>query len=367
LRGAKALKDINFAIVGFGGIGRTHAIGAYAANLQFSLPYLLNLKTVVSRKPVNSKLPPNVHNSLDIEEVLKDEDIHFIDICTPNDSHSSIVSKALQYGKTIYCEKPLSSSYRDALEMTKAVDHSGVKNAVALMYRYMPALRLLKEEIEAGAIGDIIDFKIKLYHKSYLDPAKKGSWRMGESSGGGALLDLGVHLIDAVHFTLGDISTVSCINRIYFNNRTEVDEISHCKFTLPQNIEGSLEVSRIFADNEEPTTYTIYGTKGSIKLKSSKPYSIEIYNYENNMTVIKSKSSKTNLLEYYPGERSSPGFHHDCHLSSLIHVANMVFNDKEDSIVPTFKDALKAQRVVEAAYISDKENRTVIVEELDQN
>lgn len=358
------MKNINFAIVGFGGIGRTHAIGAYAANMQFSLPYLLNLKSVVSRKPLSNKVPSKVPNLVDIEEVLKDDDIHFIDICTPNDSHKEIVLKALKYNKAIYCEKPLAVNYRDALEMTRVVEASGVKNAVALMYRYMPALRLLKEELEAGTIGDIIDFKIKLYHKSYLDPSKKGSWRTGEASGGGALLDLGVHLIDAVHFTLGDITTVNCITRIFFKDRTKVDEIAECKFKLTNNIEGSLEVSRIFADSEEPTTFVIYGTKGSIKLKSSKPYSIEIYDYNKNHSIVKNRSSSSNLLEYYPAERSSLGFHQDCHMASLIYFANTIYHDKNDEIIPSFKDGLKAQRVIEAAYLSARENITIAVSDV---
>ena len=358
------MNNINFAIIGFGGIARTHAIGAYAANLQLSLPYIINLKSIVSRKPLTNKIPPYGENILEINEALSDKEIDFIDICTPNDSHKEIVLKALKYGKAIYCEKPLSSNYKDAVEMTQAVEESGVKNAVALMYRYMPAFTLLKEEIQKGSIGEIIDFKIKLYHKSYLDGNKKGGWRTEATSGGGALMDLGVHLIDAVHFTLGDIDNVSCTTRVYFKDRTSVDEIAECKFQLSNNIRGSLEVSRIFADNEQHAAYVIYGTKGSIILESNKPYGIEIYSYENNMTITKTKSDKSNLLEYYPSERGSLGFHQDCHMSSIVNVANMIAHNKAPELIPTFRDGLKAQRVLEAAYISARENRIILIKDI---
>jgi predicted dehydrogenase len=180
---------INYSIIGFGGIAKTHAISTYIANLTLNLPYSVSLRNVVTRKPLNFLIPGS-ENTTSLEDVLEGSDIHFVDVCTPNDSHKNIILKALEYNKAIYCEKPLASNFKDALEITNAVNSSGVKNAVALMYRFMPAVRLIKEALEYNLIGDIIDFKIKLFHKSYLNQNKKGSWRTRVESGGGALLDL---------------------------------------------------------------------------------------------------------------------------------------------------------------------------------
>ena len=189
-------------------------------------------------------------NVTDIEEVLKNEDVHFIDICTPNDSHFDIVKSAAEYGKAIYCEKPLSASYSDAMEMAKIVKENNIINSVALVYRFMPAISLLKRELEKVTIGQIIDFKVRTYHDSYLNEKKKDTWRTGKKSGGGALPDLGVHLIDMIQFTIGEIEEVEAKTRIYFAGRTEVDEIANCDFTLKGGIRGSLEVSRIFTETE---------------------------------------------------------------------------------------------------------------------
>lgn len=352
------MSRINYSIVGFGGIAKTHAIGTYTANLQLNLPYSLNLNSIVTRKPLQFEVPGS-KNIICLEDVLNDPDIHFIDICTPNDSHKDIVIKALTYNKAIYCEKPLASNYSEALQITKAIEESGAKNATALMYRFLPAVRLIKEAIEENSIGDIIDFKIKLYHKSYLNPNRKDSWRTQSSSGGGALLDLGVHLIDIIHFTLGDIDLVDAQTRIYFNDRTNVDEIANCNFTLNNGTVGNLEVSRIFADLEEPTTFIIYGSKGSIKMSSDKPYTIEIYNYNTNCMEVRSAHNRNSILQNYPGERSSLGFHQDCHLASIVNFANELFFNKCNPITPTFRDALKAQRVIEAAYVSSKSGQQI--------
>jgi predicted dehydrogenase len=358
---AEERNNVNFAIVGFGGIGKVHAISAHASNLTLSLPYNLNLTKTLTRKSINSTY--GVKNTQDIEEVLSDPEISFIDICTPNDSHCEVVKQAIKYNKPIYCEKPLSSSYKEAMEMTEFVKESGVKNAVALIYRFVPAVRLIREELEDGSIGEIIDFKIKLYHKSYLDPNKKKAWRMSQASGGGALLDLGIHLVDIVQFTIGEIEKVKAETRIFFEDRTSVDEIASCELKLYNGIRGNLEVSRIFADSEESTTFVIYGTKGSIRMRSADPMNIEIYDFNKNITYKKSAKGNANILKYYGG--SSMGFFYDSHKAALVNFAEIVLgNNVEEGITPTFEDGLSAQRVVEASYISGREKREVSIEEL---
>jgi predicted dehydrogenase len=354
------MSKINYSIIGFGSIAKTHAIGTYIANLTLSLPYSLNLKTVVTRKSLEN-LVPGSENITSVEDTLKDPDIHFVDICTPNENHKNMVLEAIKHNKAIYCEKPLASNYRNALEITNAVEASGLRNAAALMYRFLPAVRLIKEAIEENSIGDIIDFKINLFHKSYLNINRKGSWRTQSGSGGGALLDLGVHLIDVIHFTLGDIESVKAKTKIFFENRTDVDEIGHCDFKLENGAEGSLEVSRIFADLEEATTFIIYGSKGSIKMNSHKPYTIDIYSYDRNSIEVRSAHDRKHILQNYPGERGSFGFHQDCHMVSLVNFANEIYLDQSTPITPTFRDALKAQRVVEAAYTSSSLDERVFI------
>jgi predicted dehydrogenase len=219
--------------------------------------------------------------------------------------------------------------------------------------------------VENGTIGEIIDFKTKLYHKSYLDPNKKGAWRTKASSGGGALLDLGIHLIDIIHFTLGQTEKVKCSTDIFFKDRTSVDEMANCEIYLENGVKGSLEVSRIFANSLEPTTFTVYGTKGSLKMTSQRPHVLEIYDYNKDITCIKSAKQLEKILDYYPNERNSLGFAQDCHMASIVNFSNLILRETaENSITPTFKEALDAQKVVEAAYESNKSSRWVNIEEI---
>ena len=343
------MKKINFAMIGYGGIAKTHALAVNDANIRFSLPYQLNLTHIVTREPMNIPIS-GVKNVTDIEEVLARDDVHFIDICTPNDSHFDIVKKAAQHGKAIYCEKPLSSNYNDSMEMAKIVKENNIINSVALVYRFMPALSLLKRELEKETIGQIIDFKVRTYHDSYLNEKKKDTWRTGKNSGGGALLDLGVHLIDMIQFTMGDIEKVEPKTRIYFKDRTEVDEIANCDFTLKGGVCGSLEVSRIFTEREQTDDFVVYCTKGSIKINFNNPYEIEIYNYASNSTEIKNIASGDSLLKYYADKRNSLGFFQNCHTASLINFANKIYNNSGEDFQANFEDALKCERIINQVY-----------------
>lgn len=345
------MQNINFTIAGFGGIAKTHALASFDANLRLNLPFALNLTNVVTTKQKDLKLM-NVKNSNNIDEVLVNEDVDFLSICTPNHSHIDYVKKAIQYNKPIYCEKPLSSSIEDAEEMARLVKESNTKNAVALMYRFIPAVRMLKKEIENKRIGEIIDFKICTYHKSYLSEKKSGSWRTLKTSGGGALLDLGVHLVDLVNFALGDIERASAKTKIFFKERNFVDEIAKCEFKLVNGAEGSLEVSRIFAERDCRDFMEVFGTKGSIKVNFKNPHELEIFENENNLTRIIKASSGSEEMKHYPDERSYLGFFQSAHTASLVNFANSVYEGSDVGIAATFEDALKCQRVIDMIYKS---------------
>lgn len=341
------MQTINFAIIGYGGIAKTHALAAYAANLKYELPFQLRLTHIVTRNSI-SDMPFGVINTTDIEEVLKNKDIDFIDVCTPNASHLEIVKLAASYKKAIYCEKPLSSSYKDSLHMVQHVKEYGVYNGVAFNYRFIPGVYLLKKAIENNIIGDIIDFKATMYHDSYLNPSKKGTWRTKKDNGGGALLDLGIHLIDIINYTIGQIDSVESNLQVFFKERTEVDEIAFCNLKLANSIQGRLEVSRIHALHIQPTTIEVFGSKGSLKISSNNPHNITLYQYQENKTTIYGLDSKENIPFTFLSPRESLGFFQDSHTAAIIDFCNQIYG--RPYIGASFEDGLRAQKIVQECY-----------------
>lgn len=341
------MRTIKFAIIGYGGIAKTHALGAYGANIKLDLPFRIRLTHIVTRRPIED-MPPGVINVTNIEEVLKDPNIDFIDICTPNDSHLEITKLAARYGKAVYCEKPLASSYEEGMQMLEAAQKYKIPNGVAFNYRFIPAINLLKDAIENNIVGDIIDCKATLYHDSYLNPNRKGTWRTKAENGGGALLDLGVHLIDTINHTLGEIKEMQSDLQIFFKDRTEVDEIAKCDFTLESGLQGRFEVSRVHALHNHPTTIEVFGILGSIKVSTNNPYTIELYEYEQSRTITYGQEQKANMPIHYPAIRDSLGFFQDTHMASIIDFCNQLCGNPY--VGATFQDGLKAQRLIDQAY-----------------
>ncbi|PKM96326.1 MAG: hypothetical protein CVU84_01005 [Firmicutes bacterium HGW-Firmicutes-1] len=338
------MNSINYAIIGFGGIARNHALAAYDANLRHNLPYSLNLSYIVTRKPIEISVP-GITNVTNLQTVLEDPNLDFISICTPNESHVDIVEQAIAYGKPIYCEKPLASTLLDAEKMNKLVHENNVINGVAFIYRFLPAIALLKEELEKKTIGSIIDFKIKTYHNSYLNKEKQGTWRTLKTSGGGALLDLGSHLIDLIHYTLGNIKEIQYQSRIHFKDRSEVDEITRGEILLDNGTLGSVEASRVFAEEIQTDQMILFGTTGSMKLDLTNPYIIQIHDFNTGSTLYKAVPEKHPSMRFYPKERNSLGFFQNCHTAAIIDFANKL-NGMKDTIGADFTDGLKCQEVI---------------------
>lgn len=217
------------------------------------------------------------------------------------------------------------------------------------MYRLMPAIRLLKDELEKGIIGPIINFKIRDYHNSYLSKGKIGSWRTNKLSGGGAFLDIGVHLIDIVIYILGDIKEAEFDSSIHFKDRTSVDEYTECKLTLANGTRGMIEVSRVFAEERQTAGIDIYGEKGSIKLDLYNAFSVRIHDYQTGDTWIKQVSISHPSMTFFPTKRESIGTFQDCHTASIVSFANQIAGI-EGVVGADFQDGVKCQEIMSQLY-----------------
>jgi predicted dehydrogenase len=95
----------------------------------------------------------------DWRELVADPDVLLFDNGGPNDVHAEPTIAAAQAGKHVFCEKPLGRSAEEALGMWQAADAAGVKHMCAFNYRFVPAVRLARDLIEAGEIGEIHHFR----------------------------------------------------------------------------------------------------------------------------------------------------------------------------------------------------------------
>ncbi len=124
----------------------------------------------------------------------------------PNGLHGEPTIAAAEAGKHVVCEKPLGRNAEESHEIWRRVDAAGVKHMCAFNYRFVPAIRLARELIEAGEIGEIHHFRARYLQEWITDPNFPMVWRLDAAqAGSGALGDLGAHIIDLGRYLVGEI------------------------------------------------------------------------------------------------------------------------------------------------------------------
>lgn len=330
------MKELRYAIVGFGGVAKHHALASYQAALQFGDEVCPRLVGLMNRTPKESPLP-GVPHFTDLEEMVAACKPDFLDLCLPQHLREEAIRFAAERGIPIYCEKPLAANLEQA-ELFADLARE-IPTAMAFEFRCVPAVHLMKKHLEL--IGPLFDFKAQFLHDSYLLPRAK-TWRMTAVNGGGSLLDLGVHFVDLLYFILGEPEYRSGSKGIYFTERNEVDEYGTVHMTAG-GVPGTLTTSRIHATDDRSRTITLFGEKGQLSIDLDRPYELHHYDLAERKTTVY-RASKELLAELmYPGNRDSLGDYQDAHTSSLLHFARYLYTGQEDPTIATFEDGLMAQ------------------------
>lgn len=198
--------------------------------------------------------------------LVSDPDVNAVYIATPPSSHATYAIMSMKAGKPVYIEKPLAASYLDCQRINHVSEETGVKCFVAYYRRYLPYFQKVKELVDQGAIGEVLNVQIRFaapprdldYNKQDLP------WRVQKDiAGGGYFYDLAPHQLDLLQMIFGPITRVHgfCDNRggLY---QTE-DTVSAC-FMFHNKLPGS--GSWCFSAHESAKTDRIelIGTKGQI-------------------------------------------------------------------------------------------------------
>ncbi len=210
----------------------------------------------------------------DWKEMLKDDRIQLFDNGGPNDAHAEPCIAAAQAGKHVLCEKPLARSAKEAAAMLEAVQKAGVVHMVAHNYRFVPALRLARDLISSGKLGEIYHFRAVYLQEWIMDPDFPYVWRLDKKiSGSGTLGDLGSHIIDLARFLVGEPRKVSGMAKTFIKQRpipgggtgeVSVDDAFMAMLEFESGALGTLEASRFCAGRKNHQVIEINGSKGSL-------------------------------------------------------------------------------------------------------
>src|SRR5260221_8057954 len=141
----------------------------------------------------------------DWRQLINDPDIQLFDNSGPNDAHAEPTIAAAKAGKHVFCEKPLGRSAEESKTMLDAATKAGVKHMVAFNYRFVPAIRQVRDLIQSGALGQIYHFRAMYLQEWITDPDFPMVWRLDKNvAGGGALLGFWPPIIDLARFLFGE-------------------------------------------------------------------------------------------------------------------------------------------------------------------
>src|SRR6476659_3092042 len=150
----------------------------------------------------------------DWQKLVADDRIGLFDNGGPNSLHAEPTIAAAEAGKHVVCEKPLGRDAEESFEIWRRVALTGVKHLCAFNYRFVPAVRLARELIDAGELGELRHFRGR-YLQDWGDTTEQ-VWRFDRAAAGsGALGDLAAHVVDLARYLVGEFTTVGGFVRTF--------------------------------------------------------------------------------------------------------------------------------------------------------
>lgn len=210
---SKPMREVRLGIIGCGGI----ANGKHMP----SLKHLDNVKMVafcdlIEERAQKAKEEYGTEDAkvfTDYHDLLKMDDIEVIHVLTPNISHAEISIAALEAGKHVMCEKPMAASYKDAQAMVDAAHRTGKKLTIGYQTRSTPAFQYAKKLIQDGEVGDVYYVKAPAVRRR--GAPLWGVFLDKEKQGGGPMIDIGTHSIDAALYLIGNYDVESVTGSVY--------------------------------------------------------------------------------------------------------------------------------------------------------
>jgi predicted dehydrogenase len=212
----------------------------------------------------------------DWRKLVEDERIGLFDNGGPNSQHAEPTIAAAEAGKHVICEKPLGRTADESFDIWQRVAATGVKHLCAFNYRFVPAVRLARELIEAGDLGEIRHFRGR-YLQDWGDDPTLATWRFDASdAGSGALGDLGTHVIDLARYLVGDIVSVSGFAKTFVEGR-EVDDAIEAAVEFESGAVGTIEATRLALGRRNAFQWEVNGSKGSVAFDMERLNELQVF------------------------------------------------------------------------------------------
>jgi predicted dehydrogenase len=350
---AGELREIGVGMLGYAFMGKAHS-NAFRkiAYMTWPPPLVPRLVAIAGRNEEAVRDAADRYgyerSTTDWHDLISDPAIGLLDNGGPNAVHAEPTILAAQAGKHVLCEKPLGRDADESYEIWTQVAATSVKHMCAFNYRFVPAVRLARELIDAGELGEIRHFRGR-YLQDWGDDQSLDTWRFHpDEAGSGALGDLGAHVVDLSRYLAGEIASVSALVKTFLPGR-QVDDAIEAAIEFESGAVGTIESTRLALGRRNAFQWEINGSKGSLAFDMERLNELQVFRADGDRargfkTVLVSEADHP-FWEFWwpPGHIIGWG---DTFVNEIHHLLRAIADDSD--VAPhgaTFEDGYRAAEV----------------------
>jgi predicted dehydrogenase len=298
----------------------------------------------------------------DWRDIVSDPAIGLFDNGGPNSVHAEPTIAAAEAGKHVLCEKPLGRTADEAFEIWSRVAATGVKHLCGFNYRFVPAVRLARELIEAGELGEIRHFRAR-YLQDWAEDPDLDTWRFSpEDAGSGAIGDLATHVIDLSRFLVGEIDALSAVVKTFIPGR-KVDDAIESVVEFESGAVGTIEATRLALGRRNAFQWEINGSHGSLWFDMERMNELQVFRADGDRargarTVLVTEGDHPFMRYWWPpGHILGWG---DTFTHEVVHLLEAIAGEHDVApLAATFEDGYRASEVCDAIVRSSSEGGRV--------
>ena len=353
------MDKLRVGVIGLGWPGQQH-LEAYLGREDVDVAGVSDLNAELAER-VRTRLGIRAPLYADYREMLA-ADVDAVSICTPNFLHAPMAIDALDAGKHVLLEKPLANTLAEGERIAEKVRSSDRKFMMAFNNRYRRDSRVLKRQIEAGVLGDIYYAKTGWLRREW-NPIVRGWFTSREKSGGGPLIDLGVHMLDLTLWFMGNPRPVSVSGSVYSKfgeymrpkiGYVDVEDLAAAFIKLDNGGTIVMDVSWLsFIEHPDYVYSQLFGSKGGAKIERySSANDLRIYTNQDGIPLVQQPT-----FDAYEMQGQPLFMTHDSFKNEIAHFVESV----RDGTPPeaTITHGLDILRILDAIYRSAETGREV--------
>jgi predicted dehydrogenase len=376
-------RKLRMALVGGGQgafIGRVHSIAAVLDNRAALVAGALSSDPAKAKASAPDYDIPADRAYGSFEELIAtekslpaDKRIDFVTVATPNHVHFKVAKAAAEAGFNVMCDKPMTFDLKEAEELAKVAEKSGVVFAVTHNYTGNPLVRQARDMVKAGEFGEIRAIRSN-YIQGWLstplekEGQKQASWRTDPSKSGaaGCFGDIGTHAYNLARFITGLLpEKISCHLKTFVGGRS-LDDYGHALIQFENGAFGTVTASQITHGRENDIFIEVDGSKGSLLWRQENPNELIVRQNGKPHQIYTRDPNAPFASANHAASCRTPSGHPEGYLEAFANIYRAAFDDmarraagesfeKVDTLYPNIRDGVEGMYFIQQSVESSKQ------------